>query len=272
MDERVTRLAAAALESRKYAHIAPELAARLTAEEIEKGRKDKEVIKAVRNKLHQVGGAYLGQTPDYANWLEQLSQAEDQPALKRACREMMGEHASTRERLGILEEIYAAVFGLLPPINSVLDVACGLNPLAIPWMPLPPGSRYLACDIYADMTAFLNEAFALLPVDGAARVCDVVAAPPSDDVDLALVMKAIPCLEKIDREAGARLLDGLKARYLAISFPAKSLGGREVGMTATNQARFEALAEGRGWTILGRLDFMTELVFVVENSQDNPGG
>ena len=69
----------------------------------------------------------------------------------------------------------------LPPIRSVLDVACGLNPLAIPWMPLAPDVHYYACDIYADMIAFLNGFFQIAGIDGQAQACDLVsdAAAPA---------------------------------------------------------------------------------------------
>ena len=33
----------------------------------------KDAIKATKNKLHQVGGAYLDRTPDYQRWLDELS-------------------------------------------------------------------------------------------------------------------------------------------------------------------------------------------------------
>ena len=57
---------------------------------------------------------------------------------------------------------------------------------------------------------------------------------------------------------------GCRARYLAVSFPAKSLGGRSKGMVENYSARFEELIAGRGWQVLGELEFSTELVFVVE--------
>lgn len=265
MNDEVERLTAEVLSSRKYAQIEPGLAARLVTEELAKGRKAKEVVKAVRNKLHQVGGAYLSGRMAYQSWLGELKAANDPQEFKQVCREILGQHASTRERLPILDHIYVELFKLLPPVGSVLDAACGLNPLAIPWMPLKPEAAYYACDIYADMVDFLNAYFALIPQDGRAEVCDIAAGPPSRTVDLALVLKAIPCLEQIDKQAGERLLDGMNARYLAISFPAKSLSGRSKGMVENYSARFEELSAGRGWKTLGRLAFETELVFVVEN-------
>jgi 16S rRNA (guanine(1405)-N(7))-methyltransferase len=267
MDEKVVVLTAQVLASRKYAQVSPELAARLVREELAKGRKPKEVVKLVRSKLHQVGGAYQTQAPQYADWLKWLQEAGTPVELKSVCRGVMGAHASTRERLSILDDIYTEIFKLLPPIDSVLDVACGLNPLALPWMPLITDAQYYACDIYADMIAFLNGFFDLVPQQGMASVCDLAESPPDQPVDLALVMKAIPCLEQIDKQAGAGLLDGLQARYLAISFPAKSLGGRSKGMVENYSARFDELINGRGWRVLGKLEFSTELVFVLDSRQ-----
>jgi 16S rRNA (guanine(1405)-N(7))-methyltransferase len=262
----IEQLAAEVQRSRKYAGIALALVRRLAAEELARGGRGKAAVKAVRNKLHQVGGAYQISPPDYGKWLDALRSAQGEEAVRQTCREIMAAHASTRERLPILSEIYTQLFPLLPPVTSVLDAACGLNPLTIPWMPLPPEAEYLACDIYPEMTAFLNQTFPLLGVTGRAEVCDLSAGVPPYPVDLALVLKTIPCLEQIDKQAGARLLGGLQARYLAVSFPAKSLGGRSKGMVENYSARFADLTAGRGWQVLGKLKFETELIFVVETS------
>ena len=268
MDEALERLVSEVLHSSKYAQIAPGLVARIGAAELGKGRKFKEAVKATKNKLHQVGGAYLTSALNYDSWLAELRQTPDADSLKQVCSMVMGKHASTRERLPFLKEFYSQIFSYLPPPESILDVACGLNPLSIPWMPLAPGTRYLACDIYADMVAFVGEFIKILPMDGQTQVCDVIASPPDAAVDLAMVLKTIPCLEQVDKNAGPRLLDGLNARYLVISFPAKSLGGRSKGMVDNYQARFGELADGRDWNVLARLEFATELVFVVEAEEE----
>jgi 16S rRNA (guanine(1405)-N(7))-methyltransferase len=264
MKAQVEELVKAVLSSAKYRSVDPALVARIGEGELAKGRKFKEAVKATKNKLHQVGGAYLTDQPRYSNWLLSLTRAEGDPQeFKLICREVMASHVSTRERLPILNDFYETLFSELPPINSVLDVACGLNPLAIPWMALQAGTRYYACDMYSDMVAFVQAFMDMLPVEGWAKVCDVSAAPPAQPVDLALALKAIPCLEQIDRQAGERLLDSLDAKYMVISFPAKSIGGREKGMMENYEARFEELIAGRSWRIQ-RFEFETELAFLVE--------
>ncbi len=61
MDEnenRLDELVAAVLAGPRYRPISGEMVRRIAAQELEKGRSWKETIKATRNKLHQVGGAY----------------------------------------------------------------------------------------------------------------------------------------------------------------------------------------------------------------------
>ncbi len=250
-------------ESGKYRAVSPELVRQLATQEAAKGRSVKETVKAIRNRLHQVGGAYLEAGTDYDRWLVSLQAAEGQASLQAACREVLGHHASTRERLTILDQFYPTVLAGLPPLHSVLDVACGFNPLAIPWLPLAADALYYACDIYADMVAFLNASFPLLGVQGAASQCDLTQTIPNTAVDIAFILKTIPCLEQVDKAAGSRLLDGLHARWLLVSFPTRSLGGRSKGMGATYEAHFNALVAGRGWQI-ARFEFPGELVFLVD--------
>ena len=251
------------LASPKYRNVARGLVDRVARQEAARGRAAKETIKAVKNKLHQVAGAYLARPPDYASWLDDLRRAAASPGqadLRLACRDMMRSHASTRERLPLLDEFYAQILAGLPPIRSVLDLACGLHPLAIPWMDLAPGTEYVAVDIYQDLIGFLGTALPSLGVRGSARALDVVESIPDQQVDLAFLLKTIPCLEQVDKTAGLRLLESVQARTLLVSFPAHSLGGRSKGMPASYAAHFEELVAGQPWAI-DRFEFRTELVF-----------
>jgi 16S rRNA (guanine(1405)-N(7))-methyltransferase len=283
-DPDITDLVAAVRSSSKYATIGEELVRSIGLRELAARRNLKEAIKATKNKLHQIAGAYVDGRLPYDEWLVLLGSARDvrrgeeemgraadgddsqfsilNSQFQQACQAIMRHHASTRERLPILQEFYATTLASLGPLRSVLDLACGLNPLALPWMPLAPGALYYACDIYADMMAFLNQFFALAGVRGQARVCDLVAAPPREAADLALVLKALPPLDQQAKHAGRDLLRALNARHILVSFPAHSLGGRGKGMAENYELRFRHLADAEGWSIQ-RFVFPTELAFLV---------
>ena len=266
-ERRLDELVTAVSQSQKYHYVSPEMIRRVGAEELAKRGSYKEALKATKNKLHQVGGAYQDSKIDYDKVLGQLKEFYRGGAEVRreSLVEVMRLHTSTRERLWILDDFYADVLAGLPPIESVMDIACGLNPLARSWMPLAENATYLAYDIYADMMQFLGDYFALAGIPGKAEVRDVVDAPPTEPVDLVLLLKTLPVLTQIDKTAVPRLLDSLQAKYLLISFPAKSLGGRSKGMVQNYEALFEGWLEGRDWAVK-RFEFENELAFLVETN------
>jgi 16S rRNA (guanine(1405)-N(7))-methyltransferase len=256
------RLVAAVTTSNKYRQIAPELVRNLGAQELQHRRNWKEAVKATKNKLHQVAAVYQEGTFVYDRWLSELQQAPDRAACKAVCAAIMSHHASTRERLPILDAFYTTLFTGLPPVTTVLDLACGLNPLALPWMPLAGSIRYYAYDIYQDQIDFLNRCFPLLSVQGRAQVCDLLQCCPPVSADVALLLKTIPCLEQVDKEAGRRLLEGVNAPVVIVSFPVRTLGGHSKGMLAQYERHFYELVAGRPWRV-DRFVFQTELVYRV---------
>lgn len=246
----------------KYSTVCTPLIQRIATTELAKYPKRKDAIKSTKNKLHQVAGAYLNAQMPYAAWLAQLRAAPDAAARRTVAQTIMASHASTRERLPILAEFYAEIFDIIGPVRSVLDVACGLNPLAAPQMPLPPAATYTAIDVFTDMMAFLGEA---LPIGGVNAVCladDIVQTLPAGPFDVAFVLKTLPCLEQTDKSIGPTLFRRLQARWIVVSFPNQSLGGRTKGMAAHYDAHFTAMMEGLG-VVEHRLTFDTELVYIV---------
>ena len=282
-DGQLDQLVSAVHASARYRTVAEPLVRSLGARELAKRRGLKEAIKATKNKLHQVAGAYVDE-PRYDAWLaflrsewesasEEAAAQEAQEAHRRAAlRSVMGRHASTRERLPILDQFYAQTLASLGPIRSVVDVACGLNPLALRWLPLADDADYYAYDIYDDMMALVNGYFALEAAHGRAmlraraEMRDVIASPPERRAELALILKAIPCLEQVDKTAGERLLRAIRADHLLISFPAHSLGGKHKGMVESYEARFHDLLAKTGVGVgaeVQRFEFATELAFLV---------
>lgn len=254
------------LSSSKYKYICADLVRGIGSRELEKRRNRKEAIKATKNKLHQVGGAYLDEREDYSVWLDELAsvaQSGDWTELQRVCRSIMQHHASTRERLPILDQFYTTILADLAPIHSILDLACGLNPLALPWLPLAENATYYGCDIYQHVSDFLNQYLHIMHIEGSVQTCDIMQSCPTYEVDVAFVLKTIPCLEQVDKRFGYRLLRTINARYLVVSFPVHSLGGRNKGMTAYYESHFRELLGDEPWEVC-KFEFATELVFVVK--------
>lgn len=260
--ETIDLLVQAVIAAPKYRQVSPDLVRRIVERELAKARDAKTVVKATKNALHQASGAYLPVKPRYAALLERLrATAGDRTALRAACREAMRQHASTAERLALLDDFYRTVFDNVRPIRSLLDLGCGLHPLAIPWMGLDEAATYHACDISADMMSFVAAFFPLSGLRGTADVCDLTDRCPAGHVDVALLLKCVPSLDHLDRSATGRLLDHVDADHVVISFPVATLGGRARGTVSAYESRFAELSAGRGWSI-HRYRFATELVFV----------
>jgi 16S rRNA (guanine(1405)-N(7))-methyltransferase len=261
----IERLVRTVQESAKYRHVCPDLIRRLGERELSKRRSLKEAVKETKNTLHQVAGAYLERTPRYDRWITDLRQAPDGAARKEVGRAILAEHASTCERLPYLEAFYQTALAEIGPVRSVLDIACGLNPLTVSWMPAAPAGaiRYYAHDIYADMMTFLNNFFGVLEIEGEAHMTDVAVAAPQDEADIALILKFLPVLEQTERGTAQRWLRSLRTRYLLVSFPTRSLGGHGRGRTEHYEGWFRELLQAETWTAQ-RYQFPNELCFLIE--------
>jgi 16S rRNA (guanine(1405)-N(7))-methyltransferase len=261
----IHEVAAAVKSGGHYRAIDPALVERLASQELSKGRSSKEAVKAVRSKLHQVGGAYLEKPVDYVALMAQLDTLPTSfqaPEVQAFCRQAMRLHASSNERLGLLDRFYAQALQGLVPIRSILDVACGFNPLALPWMPVAADVQYFACDIFSDMVGFLDHFFRHFQVAGSATVCDLSQSIPQQSAQLAFLLKTLPCLEQLDKSLSARLLAEIPADHLLVSFPVASLGGRGKGMRQSYEAHFlELTKDWRGK--IQRFEFQTELAYLL---------
>jgi len=246
-------------QSKKYRYVASDFIRRVGEHELATQKSLKAAIKSTKNKLHQTTTAYQ-KSMHYDRWLDMLRESDDRLA---TCRKILGAHVSTAERLPIIDHFYQTLFEKLPPIESVIDVACGLNPLAAPWMGLAEGARYYAFDIFTDMADFHQQALPLLGLQVTAAAHDVGSSPPSYEAQVALVFKTLPCLEQVNKDASLRLLQGLNAPHLFVSFPVKSIGGKQKGMAAHYHQQFMALIDGQSWQTT-RFDFPTELVYWVQ--------
>ena len=253
------------MKSSKYQYVCQDIVRIIGRKELFKNKTFKEAVKATKNKLHQISGAYFRGRPKYKLWLKKLEEANkknDKNNFENICIDIMGFHSSTQERIEILDRFYRDIFSQLPPIHSILDVACGLNPLSIPWIPISNSVLYFAYDINKDLIEFLNRFMDIVNIQGYAEVRDVLFNPPQIKADLALILKTLPCFDQIDRSATLRILDKINAGYIIISFPVKSLGGKEKIMIKNYTTRFKELIQSKDWTIK-RIEFKTELVFLV---------
>ncbi len=249
----------------KYKFITIDLVQQLCQETLDTGVTGKPAVKAVRNKLHQVGGAYFRKKMNITNVegrIEALPVDLQSETTKQLCQQVMENHTSTAERLPIIDEFFQTCLASLAPVHSVIDLACGLNPFAIPWMPLAEHFTYTACDIYEDMLGLVGNFFHHMTIQGVTMPCNLVNGVPKNNAQVAFLLKSIPCLEQITKHFGAHIMELIPAKHILISYPVHSLGGRKKGMLAFYRQHFYQLIQGKPWKVTEFI-FQTELAFLV---------
>jgi 16S rRNA (guanine(1405)-N(7))-methyltransferase len=216
--------------------------------------------------LHQVFGCYTySRKLDYDEIYENLKAVYDtrlEAEIKKACRRVLRLHTSTKERIIILEKFYKSIFDVTGQPKIVIDIACGLNPLTLPWMNLGKTAQYFAYDIDEKTIDFINRYFKLTGLKSIALAQDVIIQPPIAEADMALLLKTIPSLERQEKGCSIRLMEVLQAKHLVISFPVRSVGGKSKGMLVNYEGMLDDLIRGKGWQVT-KLLFETELVFLI---------
>lgn len=253
--------------SRNYRQVSGELIRRLAQQEAAKGRSGKELDKAVKNLLHRDWGAFAGGGSAkaarlYRQGVEALPAAPVRADWQRAVTPALGQHASTAGRIAHLERVGAFLAPIAGSVTSVMDIACGLNPLSLPFMPFERLERYTAWDIDAGAVALVNDFLADYGLQPGAAVADAVRTPPPP-ADLALIFQFLPVAERQERGAALRLL-GSPARWVAVTLPTASLGGNRRGMAQRNADWMAALLEASPRALLARAQVGGEWLYLLE--------
>jgi 16S rRNA (guanine(1405)-N(7))-methyltransferase len=261
------KLIAQIMQAKKYREIgvSEDTIRDILITELARQPNEKAAVQSARKKLHEVIALYLGD-PDYDQAVERLKAAYesgDEGQIKSTCADILRDHDSTRERLPLLDTFYPAIFAITGQPQSVLDIACALNPVAIPWMNLPSGACFYGYDIHQQRVDFLNRYFALLPgITARAVMQDILVSYPQESGDVALLLKEIHRMEKRRRGIVLPLLDALDTRWIVLSSPTHSRTGRHSTIDAYRQQVHGILAD-RPWPIT-EIEFENELVYCVQ--------
>jgi len=139
--------------------------------------------------------------------------------------ELMNTHKSTKERWAIYSTIFEKIFAITGKPSSILDLGCGMNPLAFSFMNLEKVD-YHAYDLSLEDLEFIKEFYKVIKQKITIKEVDLlepkkISFPKTDIVFM------LKLLDHIDLHRNHRLseelLKQLKAKKLVISFSAKTL-------------------------------------------------
>ena len=236
----IESMVAEILESKKYAGLDRALVERVCAKYVPRYIKRGDAVKAIKKELHIIYGSFL--TKDCHARAESLIRnysGEDIHADKDFAVRLMELHVSTSERISCVSEINAMICDYIRPDDVFIDIGCGFNPFTLPFYPTKPGA-YIAYDICARTTDLINYYFKPLGPAFRAAPLDAVSQGPSIKAGVALIYKLFPLLEQQCKGRAFELLRAMDYRVAIVSFPTKSVSGREKGMEAFYADMFES--------------------------------
>jgi len=243
------------LASKKYRDVCPDTIKRVLEECSQKYKKDKDIEKAVREKLHGITSAFMTER-EYKTALKLAEEGE--------LEQLLGCHASTRERLPLsdMDAAYDRIFEVTGSPASVLDLACGMNPVYLKHR--LPDARIVGVDISGQSMAVIAKA-----CDAEMHHGDLLCegSIPEGRFDVCLLFKILPLLDRQKSGAAGRVLMEINAENIVVSFPTRTLGGRNVGM-AENYGRWmeEHLPANRA--VKAKFETANELFYILEEKQD----
>ena len=272
LDEKtIQELVTEVLNSKKNrkAGLNPATVADLIRQEALKHPSTKTALKAVKRKLHNIVAPYLGE-PDYADLSERLILIQeislDSLPLRSFCQTVLAQHASTAERIPMMIDFYAQLFAVTGMPNTILDLACGLHPLAFPWMGLPTMVHYHAFDIIQPRVDFISLFFSKIGLAPMVENRDILLSPPTLHADLALFFKEAHRFEKRQPGCNRAFWESLNVDTLAVSLPTQNLSGTHSLLEVHRNLVLVNLPENRH---VRELSFDNEMIFIIERVVKN---
>jgi len=253
------------LNSKKYANIDETVILRITTEIIPKYTKRKDIIKAVKKELHIIHDSYLlDDCHKKADTLITNYTGLNITTDRELTLKLLPLHSSTKERLCQVKEIYQYLNEYINTEDKILDIGCGFNPFALPFLDNKP-KMYTAYDINTATITLLNKYFNHTTLPYQALINDAANQTPKEQADTALLFKIFPLLERQKKGHAFELLKELNCQLFIVSFPLKSASGKEKGMEQFYSAHFETKLSN-DFSIIDKKVFNNEMFYVLEKS------
>lgn len=205
-----------------------------------RSREYESLLKSIRKELRAVYGVF--QQGDREALLSRLKTADANR--EQVLNDILETHTSTRERMPYYAEIYGELAKRIPKPKRILDLGCGMNPLShhyfqdVGWNP-----EIIASDISEQDMRFLTECFKVMKIKGKAVRLDLTAEYErlqEFPADVILMLKLLDSLEEAKRHISYKIFSNLRADWIVVSFPTKSLGGKR-NISTAGRTWFERL-------------------------------
>lgn len=262
LDKRQQQALDALLTAKKLRDLCPDTIRRVFFECLPKYKSLKDADKATRTELHRITGAFV--TPEHLAEAEKLLSTWT-PGDDETLTQALSLHASTKERLPLsdTDAMYAHVCEVIGRPDTILDLACGFNPIYL----ASRGFDVTGLDLHGGAINLINRWAQQQSLPARAQTADLLTEGclPEGRFDLALMMKLLPILDTQQAGSALRLIESTPAKVILVSFPTKTLGGRGVGMEAHYSQWFENLVPPE--RIIHRFTHGSELLYLIRGKE-----
>ena len=159
-----------------------------------------------------------------------------------AHKNLLNTHRSTKERLDIYEDLYRK----LPEFNSILDLACGLNPFSLLFLKIL-NFKYYAYDLECQELNLIKEYFKTIKnnfseFDFEVKEINLFEETPKIKTDLAFIFKFFDLLETRNQyKLAEKIISEINSNHIIVSFSTRTLSGKL--MNHPNRKWFELMLE-----------------------------
>ncbi len=183
-----------------------------------KNSEAKIIVKDIRRSLRDIVGRFQKSIKKRTNLLE-IGDIET----------LLKSHSSTSERLSFYPKLKKLIDKL--NVKSILDLGCGLNPIAL----ADKNLVYYAADVKEDDLELVKRFFEKNNFQG--RVFVYNLRKISNDLpnaDLCIIFKVLDVLEKKQHGLAEKILNSANCKYFLISFATKTLSSKPMKFPGRN--------------------------------------
>ena len=207
------------------------------------------VVKYARSRLRPMYGLFLNK--DTSKIKEMLKKGA------KGIKDILFMHVSSGERMKFYEEFYKRIFEVTGKPESIIDIACGLNPMSFEMMDLPKTTKYIALELNQNDADNINQFFSIWKMNGEAFKHDITKEPIRYKADIAFAFKIF---DIIDNKIVERIINEIDVKWIAASFSTKTVS--RSNMRFKRRAGFQKMLRRIGLKYQ-TIEFENEIVYLI---------
>jgi hypothetical protein len=192
----------------------------------------------------------------YTGRFEKSSSKRERLLEKNSKKELLETHLSTSERKDYYIKLKKIIYSFKP--KSILDIGCGLNPIAI----AKKNIFYNACDINEFDLNTIRNYFSKNKIKSNIFIYDVLKFNNDlPEADICLIFKVLDFLDKYPHDLTKRILKFVKCKTFIISFATRKISGKR--MNRPERKWFEEILELQNLEYK-RIEIDNEIFYIIK--------